>query len=324
MPRLENLKKLASREITPAPPSWPLVFHLLISNNSPNSSSLGASVAASGEASIFSYARNSIEPMYFSTIGGIQRLKEFTGYEVKNLRSTDAEEVFAFIKEAVDSGSGLFAAGPEAGLCYGYDDPGPAEKREVYGFSNWGPALNGTVPWQTFIKYAAAFGDTEGFACLGIESHPVSAGSILEMIAAAVIGWQEKHPAVSFGMKQEYYGLPAFRKFIEDIRDPQIRPKIDEAYISCHVIQSQTGGRYWLGKYLKQLSVQFTADMQNQILEIGDLYLTVFNKLKQFVDLNIAENRSEEEIQKAVNRLEEAYYADEQILDEFISLRKKV
>ena len=82
------------------------------------SNDLGAVVAASGEASIFSYTRDSIAPMYFSPIGGDQRLKTCTGYGVKSLRTTDAEEAFLLIREGIDAGMGVFVAGPEVGLCY--------------------------------------------------------------------------------------------------------------------------------------------------------------------------------------------------------------
>jgi len=60
--------------------------------------------------------------MYFSSIGGDQRLETCTGYGVKGLRTTDAEEAFAFICEGIDAGKGVFVAGPEVGLCYGYSD----------------------------------------------------------------------------------------------------------------------------------------------------------------------------------------------------------
>lgn len=133
MPKIEELRSLAAKDIEPCPPSWPLVYHLLILHDSPQDGNLGAVVAASGEASIFSYARDSIAPMYFNTIGGDQRLKCCTGYGVKGLRTTDAEEAFSQLREGIDTGSGIFVAGPEAGLCYGYIDPGRVGERQVYG-----------------------------------------------------------------------------------------------------------------------------------------------------------------------------------------------
>ena len=75
MPQLDKLRNLAEKSIEPVPPTWPLVYYLIMEHDSPGNGDLGAAVAASGEASIFSYARDSIAPMYFSTIGGGQRLK---------------------------------------------------------------------------------------------------------------------------------------------------------------------------------------------------------------------------------------------------------
>jgi len=324
MPKLEELKNLAAKNIEPIPPSWPLVYFLLIKHLSPENSNLGAAVAASGEAAIFSYARDSIAPMYFCTVGGDKRLKSCTGYDAKILRTTDAEEAFSLLREGIDTGSGVFVAGPEAGLCYGYADPGPAEQREVYGFSNWGPAFAGTFTWARFVKYINAFGDAEGIAYVQRESEPESTDQILEMIAVQVIDWQRQHPAVKYGMKQEYYGTKAFEQFIADVRDPETRVKIDEAYINCHAILFQLGGRYWLGQYLKQLSQQFTGDMQKRLIKIGDLYMEVYEKLNRFQEFDIKEGKKEAEVQEAINWLNEACDADKRIPEEFIVLRKSL
>jgi hypothetical protein len=322
MPQLEELRNLAGESIDPIPPTWPLVYHLMIEHDSPGNSDIGAAVAASGEASIFSYARDSIAPMYFSTIGGGQRLKRCTGYGVKGLRTTDAEEAFSLIREGIDAGTGVFVAGPEAGLCYGYGDHGRVEEREVYGISNWGPAFHGTYSWARFSEHVEAFGDAEGFAYVHRESEPESAECILAMIVVTVVDWQRQHPATNFGMKQDDYGLTAFKRFIEDVRATETRAQVDDAYINCHAILFQLGGRYWLGRYLKQLAQQFTGDMQKHLVGIGDLYMNVYAGLKRFMEFNIAEEKNEAEVQGAVDWLEEAYRVDEQILDEFISLRK--
>ena len=320
---LEELRSLAGKSIDPVPPSWPLVYYLMIEHDSPGDGDLGAAVAASGEASIFSYARDSIAPMYFSTIGGSQRLKTCTGYDVRSLRTTDAEAAFSFIREGIDTGSGVFVAGPEIGLCYGYNDPGAVQEREVYGFSNWGPAFNGTYSWDKFSKHVEEFGEAEGFAYIHRESQPESAETILQMIAMTVIDWQDQHPATKFGMKQDYYGLAAFKQFIEDVRNPETRAQVDGAYINCHAIIFQLGGRYWLGQYLKQLAERFTDEIKERLIGISDLYLEVHTALNRFKEFDI-EGKDEGEIQAAADWLEEAYQADKRILEEFITLRKSL
>ena len=321
MPLLEKLRSLAEKNIEPIPPTWALVHYLIIEDSSPGHGNLGAIVAASGETSIFSYARDSIEPMYYSTIQANQRLKTFTGYSAKGLRTTDEEEGFSFLREGIDAGKGIFVAGPEMGLCYGYEDPGNAEGRKVYGISNWGPAFNGTYSWAKFSDHVKAFGDAEGFGYLHFESELVSTDSILRMLAMTVVDWQEKHVATGFGMKQDHYGLAAFKQFIQDVRDPETRAQVDEAYINCHAIAFQVGGRYWLGQYLKQLSEQFGGDMRERLVKIGDLYMKVHTELDRFQEFNITEGKNEGEVQGAVEWLETAYHADEQILEESISIR---
>jgi hypothetical protein len=322
VPQFEELRNLAAKDIEPCPPSWPLVYHLIIMYDSPENSNLGAVVAASGEASIFSYARDSIAPLYFSTIGGDQRLKICTGYSVKGLRTTDAEKAFALICEGIDAGKGIFVAGPEVGLCYGYNDPGSVEKREIYGFTNWGPAFHGTYSWDRFSKHVEVFGQAEGFSYLVHETQPESVNNILYMISTTVIDWQNEHPATKFGMGQDNYGLTAFKKFIQDVRDPDIRSQVDEAYINCHIIQFQLGGRYWFGQYIKQLSQQLSGDIKIHLEAISDLYIKVYAELKRFMEFDITEGKNETEIQDAVEWLEEAYHADERILEKFIFLRK--
>ena len=141
------------------------------------------------------------------------------------------------------------------------------------------------------------------------------------MISHTMIDWQNQHPAVQFGMNQQYYGLTAFKQFIEDIRDPEIRSQVDEAYINCHAIQFQSGGRYWLGQYIKQLAQLVAYDIQKKLIEIGELNMTVYAAFKRFMEFNIVEGKNETEIQKAAGWLEEACHADERILENFVSLR---
>ena len=325
MPKLAELKSLAAKSIDPVPPTWALVSHLLLEHDVPGDGDLGAVVAASGEASIFSYARDSIAPMYFSTIGGDERLRICTGYSMKRLRTTNAEEAFAFIREGIDGGKGVFVAGPEVGLCYGYDDPGDLQERSAYGFSNWGPAFNGTYSWDEFSQHVEAFGDAEGFAYAHRESVPdvpaQSAERILHLIAVTVVDWQRQHPATNFGMKQDYYGLAAFKQFIRDVRDSGTRDQIDSAYINCHAILFQVGGRYWLGQYLRKLAGQFTGEMSTRLIRAGDLYLQVHARLAQFMEFNIAEGKEEDEVLRALDWLEDAYRADEQIFESFSAIR---
>jgi hypothetical protein len=49
------------------------------------------------------------------------------------------------------------------------------------------------------------------------------------MIIETVVDWQQQHPAVRFGMKQDSCGLDAFRRFMEDIRNPETRAQVDAA-----------------------------------------------------------------------------------------------
>jgi hypothetical protein len=324
VPIIDELKILASKEINPLPPSWALVFYLLIKNDSSENANLGATVAASGEASIFSYSRDSIEPMYYCTIGGSQRLKVCTGYEIKCLRTTDAEKAFSFLRDGIDTGQGIFMAGPEVGLCYGYDDPGKSEDRTTYGFTNWGPAFTGNVSWDRFLKYVEMFGEAEGFAYITSEIKPEPVEKILDMICKTVVDWQNEHPATEYGIEQSSYGLSAFRNFIDDVLNPEIRSQVDEAYINCHVIQFQSGGRYWLGHYLKEVAQHFSGETRNHIEDIGNLYIKVHSFLNKFIELNINDGETESEILDSVEWLEKAYQLDEIILDKFISLRKVV
>ena len=142
------------------------------------------------------------------------------------------------------------------------------------------------------------------------------------MLCTTVIDWQQEHPATKYGMEQSNFGLIAFTNFIEDIRHPGIRSQVDEACINCHVIQIQSGGRYWLGQYLTELAQFFSTEVENQIHRIGDLYIKGHSELKKFIDLNIRDGKTESEILDSVEWPENAYQMDEMILDKFIGLGK--
>lgn len=322
---VENLKILCETErIEPIAPSWCIVNYLLLKNKNEYNVSLGAVVAASGECSIFSFNRKSIEPMYFNTIGGSDRLKIITGYNTVGIQTTDTEVAFQFIKKGIDDGKGIFISGPEIAVCYGYHDNPDRNKRKVMGFTRWGPGLNGTVPWELFTQFIQMFGKNEGLAYITGIYEPVNSIEIVKLVTEQVIDWQKDHPAVAFGQKQDYYGIDSFQKYINDISDPVVRETIDEAYINCHAIEFQFGGRYWLGTYLKDLAKEFTMDLSRALFKAGNLYLKSHLKLKQFYEYNILDNKTKKEITLAIDWLKEALIIEEMIMKQFIIIRELI
>jgi hypothetical protein len=323
MPKLDDLLYLATAPIDPAPPSWPRVFYLLVEHDTPGLGDLGAAVAASAQASIFSYARRSMAPMYFCTIGGYERLRSLTGYRVEGLRTVDPEEAFEFVRGGIDDGAGVFISGPEIGLCYGYGGAEKAEGREVYGYSDWGPAFDGAYSWSRFCRHVQEHGNAEGLARVRRDSSPAPPSEIVRTIASTVVDWQDHHPATGFGMRQEFYGTTAFRTFIDDVRDPETRCQVDDAYINCHAIMLQVGGRYWFARYLGRLADRLTGEHRTRLLAIGDLYRTVHGELARFMNFDV-NRRTEDEAQVAVGWLDTACGADARIVEEFGELRDRL
>lgn len=322
MPVLENLKNLIESErIEPLAPSWSIVNYFLLKNAGDYKVPLGAVVAASAECVIFNYARKSIEPMYFNTIGGFDRLKIISGFSMENLRTSNAEEAFQFIRQGIDEEKGIFVSGPEIAICYGYEDAVNKENRKVYGLSGWGPGLNGTLPWESFKQFVKQFGNNEGFAFVSDHNDPAEKTEVLKMLTGQVIDWQQKHPAVKLGQNQEFYGLEAFRNFIRDLSDPDMRGDIDQAYINCHIIEFQSDGRYWLGKFIMELANKFSGELNTHLATAGNHYLNSFKKLRQFYEYDILDDKTESETTSAIGWLKDAYSLEEKILEEFIAIR---
>ena len=133
MPILNKLFRLAEiTEYEPIAPTWCIVNDLLLKFAGAGTS-LGAIVAASGECAIWSYDPHDIGPMYFSTIGGGERLQQVCGYRIVGIRTDKANEAYDFIKSAIDKGRGVAIAGPEMGICYGYEPGDSPEERRVSG-----------------------------------------------------------------------------------------------------------------------------------------------------------------------------------------------
>ncbi|MFP4112885.1 MAG: hypothetical protein ACLFUA_00825 [Spirochaetales bacterium] len=322
MPQIDGLRTLAWEHVDPIPPSWPHVYYLLISHSARAGADLGAIVAASGETLVFSYGKESIEPMYCCTVGGTERLVTLTGYRASELRTSDPEEAFGFIRAAVDAGRGLFVAGPEAGLCYGYEDGGEPLERIVHGASpSGGPAINGAVPWEPFSRFVRAFGEAEGYAYVERVSGPESAEHIVDLLAETVVTWQDHHPGADLGQRQECYGVAAFRRFVEDVRDPERRSKIDDAYTRCHLIEFQIGGRYWLGHYLERLASACAEPVRERVAEIGARYVDTAMLLSRFKESKVSHSNGERRVQEAVLTLEQACETEARIVDGFASLR---
>lgn len=325
MPKLIQLRQLCERvdenqEINPEMPSWCMVNYLLLKDSGFNIHP-GAVVAASSECTLFSYARESISPMYFSTIGGDERLELITGYSIKSIRTTDAEIAFQFIKNGIDSNKGIFISGPEISICYGYEDDQNINNRIIHGIAYWGPGLYGEFSWDKFSYFIKKFGNNEGLKIIDQQRKENTKEEIVEMLIETAIDWQENHPAINYGQKKEYYGLSAFQHFISDLSNRSIRDKVDEAYLNCHVIMSQMGGRYWLGLYLKELAGQFKVPSKTTLYEIGNLYIESSELFKKYIDFNIKE-RNEEVIPEILDVLKKAYDYEKEILEKFKIIRE--
>ena len=325
MPKLNQLKQLCERvdinqEIYPEMPSWCMVYYLLFKDSGYNIHP-GAIVAASAECTLFCYARDSISPLYFNTIGGDERLELITGHSIKSIRTDDAEIAFQFIKIAIDNNKGIFISGPEISICYGYEDNHNINKRTIHGIAYWGPGLFGEFSWNRFSHFIKKYGNNEGLKIIGQRRKEYPKEEIVEMLIKTAVDWQENHPAINYGQKKEYYGLSAFQQFISDLSNRSIRDKVDEAYLNCHVISSQMGGRYWLGLYLKELAEQFEAPLKMTLYEIGNLYIKSSDLLKQFIDFNIKE-RNEKEIPEILAILKEAYDREKDIVEKFKIIRE--
>lgn len=325
MPKLYHLRQFCEKvdenqEIKPEMPSWCMVYYLLLKYSGCNIHP-GAVVAASSECTLFSYARESITSMYFNTIGGDRRLELISGYSINGIRTDNAEEAFQFIKKGIDSNKGIFISGPEISICYGYEDDQTVNNRILYGIAKWGPGLYGEFSWDKFSHFIKMFGNNEGLKVIGHQSKEGTKEEILRMIIETAIDWQENHPAINYGQKKEYYGLTAFQQFIDDFSDISNRGRINEAYLNCHVIISQMGGRYWLGLYLKELAGQFEVPIKNTLNEIGNLYVKSSGLLKQFIDFN-NKKRNEKEMPEALGVLNEAYNYEKEIAENFRIIRE--
>jgi hypothetical protein len=319
MPVLRKLQNLALNTIyDPAAPTWCIVNHLLLKSAGTNLP-LGAVVAASGECAIWSYDPQSIAPMYFSTIGSDQRLLQISGYQTIGIRTDDPAKAFEFIAFAIDKGVGVAVAGPEMGLCCGYESDNT--QRKVYGIGRWGPAFDGEYTREQFSEHVQHFGNNEGFWYLEQTGEPASSEDILKMLLATVIDWQMDHPARNW-VKQESYGLLAFQRYLRDVREPELREKIDPPYINCHAILFQADGRYHLGAYLQELAESLPVPVRPLIVEVGSLYIKTHSLLKRFMDFNILEWESEEGIAEAISWVQEAYEADKQILEKMTSIKE--
>lgn len=324
MPKLSHLKQLCEKEelspvISPWIPSWCMVNYLLLKDSGCDVHP-GAVVAASAECNLFSYARDSISPMYYNTIGGDKRFELTTGYSLDGIRTDNAENAFQFIKKNIDSGKGVFLSGPEISICYGYEDNQNIYNRIVYGIAHWGPGLDGEFPWERFVRFIKLFGNNEGLKVIDHKSKAGKKEEIIEMIIETAVDWQENHPAFKYGQKKENYGLKAFQQFVNDLSNQHTRDKIDEAYINCHVIMEQMGGRYWLGSYLKELAVQFEDTIKMTLDEIGELYLKSSEKIKEFIDFNV-KRRNEKAILKALTSLKAAFGYEKEIVEKYEIIR---
>ena len=323
MPILKALYELAESTVyNPVAPTWCIVNHLLLTFAGVETT-LGAVVAASGECAICSYDPHDIGSMYFSTIGGGERLQQVCGYRIVGMRTDDPDEAYDFISTAIDKGCGVAVAGPEMGISYGFETGNSLVERKVYGVGRWGPAFDGEYFWEQFCEHVGHFGNNEGFWYIEKTGAPAPPDEILKLILVTVVDWQTDHPAKNW-MKQESYGLPAFKQYLHDNADPEIRVMIDPPYIYCHAILFQADGRYHLGIYLKELAKSFTAPVNQLLAETGDLYIKTQKLLKRFMDYNILEDKSEEGIAKAITWVQDAYHADKQILDKLMEIKSRL
>jgi hypothetical protein len=125
-------------------------------------------------------------------------------------------------------------------------------------------------------------------------------------------------------MQQAYYGLSALRQYRQDLRNPATRSTIESPYLNCHALLFQADGRYWLGRYLQRLSKALPSELGQRGASIGQSYLESSRLLKRFQVYNIAEGKSEAQIQEAIGWVDEAYRLEERLLGAWAALQARL
>jgi len=281
----------------------------------------GEAHAADGLGLAFCYMRDGFGVSVYSSNMDLPQRGDLLGCRFDATYTADPGEAWDFVTGGLDAGNPVKMAGPEDSIAYAYKDAKDIAGRSLMARGVGGPALEGTVPWESFAKYVPQWVPLGGGGLYRLAKtvrKPALAKAV-RILAERVIDWQDHHPSAGRFGDSSNFGVSALEQFLADLLQPEI--DIPGAEGGCTPINFQHNARSALAEYFANAAEKLRGPTASILADVAEDYRIAADGIRRFGAEGLGKKRHTKAGQKAIQRtIGASLEAEKRILDNMQTL----
>ena len=262
----------------------------------------GEAHAADGLGLAFCYMREGFGVSVYSSNMDLPKRGDLLGCRFAAPYTADPVEAWEFLKAGLDAGNPVKMAGPEDSIAYAYKEYKDIQRRSLMARGVGGPALEGTVPWESFVNYVPKWVPLGGGGLyrLARTIRKPSLAKAVRTVAQRVVDWQDHHPSVGRFGKASNFGVSALKKFLADLLKPEI--DIPGAEGGCTPINFQHNARSALVEYFANAAEKLTGLTASILADVAEDYRIAAEGIRRFGAEGLGKKRHTKSGQQAIKK----------------------
>ena len=262
----------------------------------------GEAHAADGLGLAFCYMREGFGVSVYSSNMDLPTRGDLLGCRFAATYTADPAEAWEFLKAGLDAGNPVKMAGPEDSIAYAYKEYKDIQRRSLTARGVGGPALEGTVPWESFVNYVPRWVPLGGGGMYRLDKtvRKPSLAKAVRILANRTIDWQDNHPSVGRFGKKSNFGVSALKKFLADLLKPEI--DIPGAEGGCTPINFQHNARSALAEYFGNAAEKLTGHAGSILADIAEDYRVAAEGIRRFGTEGLGKKRHTKSGQQAIEK----------------------
>ncbi len=292
------------------------VLYLLAQAAGYTETTWGEAQAADGLGLAFCYMRDGFGVSVYSSNMGLPQRGDLLGCRFDATYTADPDEAWDFIKTGLDAGDPVKMAGPEDSVVCAYTDAKDIERRSLMARGVGGPALEGTVSWETFANHVPHWVPLGGGGMYRLAEaiEKPSLDEAIRVLANRVVDWQDNHPSVGRFGDSSNFGVSALEQFLADLLKPEI--DIPGAEGGCTAINFQHNARSALADYFAEAAQQLTGPTATILADVAEDYSIAAEGIRRFGSEGLGKKRATHAGRQAIKKtFGAALEAEKRILD---------
>ncbi|MHC4984859.1 MAG: cysteine peptidase family C39 domain-containing protein [Planctomycetota bacterium] len=281
----------------------------------------GEAHAADGLGLAFCYMRDGFGVSVYSSNMDLPQRGDLLGCRFDATYTADPAEAWEFVKGGLDAGNPVKMAGPEDSIAYAYKDAKDIDGRSLMARGVGGPALEGTVSWESFANYVPEWVPLGGGGLYRLAKtvpKPALAKAV-RILAKRVVDWQDHHPSVGRFGEASNFGVSALEQFLADLLQPEI--DIPGAEGGCTPINFQHNARSALAEYFADAAEKLSGPTASILADVAEDYRVAAEGIRRFGNEGLGKKRHAKAGQKAIKQtIGASLEAEKRILDHMQTL----